>query len=118
MGIIQHIAFNCLNIKKQEASHAEQIWVNRLMATVLTIAALAVGLTSKAALVILGALATAFGFLMYLLLAGVLWGFRFPAVGAVVGIFSGMIAVALTYKVWPNPLSMHCAFWGLLPSGR
>jgi SSS family solute:Na+ symporter len=26
-------------IKKQEASHAEQIWVNRLMATVLTIAA-------------------------------------------------------------------------------
>ena len=100
-------------IKKQEASHAEQIWVNRLMATVLTVAALAVGLTSKAALVILGALATAFGFLMYLLLAGTLWGFRFPAVGAVVGIFSGMIAVALTYKVWPNPLSMHCAFWGL-----
>jgi Na+/proline symporter len=100
-------------IKKQEASHAEQIWVNRLMATVLTIAALVVGLTSTAALVILGALATAFGFLMYLLLAGVLWGFRFPAVGAVVGIFSGMIAVALTYKVWPNPLSMHCAFWGL-----
>ncbi len=100
-------------IKKQEATHAEQIWVNRLMATVLTIAALAVGLTSKAALVILGALATAFGFLMYLLLAGVLWGFRFPAVGAVIGIFSGMIAVALTYKVWPNPLSMHCAFWGL-----
>jgi hypothetical protein len=24
-----------------------------------------------------------------------------------------MIAVYLTYKVWPNPLSMHCAFWGL-----
>ncbi|MGD9330441.1 MAG: sodium:solute symporter family protein [Desulfobacterales bacterium] len=100
-------------IKKQEATHAEQIWVNRLMATVLTIAALAVGLTSKAALVILGALATAFGFLMYLLLAGVIWGFRFPAVGAVVGIFSGMIAVAVTYKIFPNPLSMHCAFWGL-----
>jgi hypothetical protein len=47
---------------KQEASHAEQIWVNRLLATVLTIAALTSGLTSKAALVILGALATAFGF--------------------------------------------------------
>jgi len=100
-------------IKKQEATHAEQIWVNRLMATLLTIAALTVGLTSKAALVILGALATAFGFLMYLLLAGVLWGFRFPAIGAVLGIFAGMIAVALTYRVWPNPLSMHCAFWGV-----
>ena len=103
-------------IKKQEASHAEQIWVNRLMATILTILALTVGMTSTAALVILGALATAFGFLMYLLLAGVLWGFRFPAVGAVLGIFAGMIAVALTYRVWPNPLSMHCAFWGLFTS--
>jgi SSS family solute:Na+ symporter len=30
-------------IKKQEASHAEQIWVNRVLATVLTIAALTVG---------------------------------------------------------------------------
>jgi SSS family solute:Na+ symporter len=100
-------------IKKQESSHAEQIWVNRIMATLLTIAALAVGLTSTAALVILGALATAFGFVMYILLAGVLWGFKFPKVGAVIGVLCGMVAVALTYKVWPNPLSMHCAFWGL-----
>jgi len=23
-----------------------------------------------------------------------------------------MIAVAVTFRVWPNPLSMHCAFWG------
>jgi SSS family solute:Na+ symporter len=52
-------------IKKQKPVHAEQIWVNRVLATVVTIAALAVGLTSKAALVILGALATAFGFVMY-----------------------------------------------------
>lgn len=99
-------------IKKQEASHAEQIWVNRILATVLTIAALAVGLTSKAALVILGALATAFGFVMYIFQLGVIWGFRFPSVGAVVGTLAGMIAVYLAYSVWPNPLSMHSAFWG------
>ncbi len=99
-------------IRKQEAGHAEQIWVNRILATLLTIAALAVGLTSKAALVILGALATAFGFVMYVLLLGVIWGFRFPSIGAVFGVLSGMIAVFLTYKIWPNPLSMHCAFWG------
>jgi Na+/proline symporter len=99
-------------IKKQEAGHAEQIWVNRLLATLLTILALVVGLTSKAALVILGALATAFGFVMYVLLMGVIWGFRFPSVGAVLGVLSGMISVFLTYKIWPNPLSMHCAFWG------
>ncbi|MDM8521856.1 sodium:solute symporter family protein [Desulfococcaceae bacterium HSG8] len=99
-------------IKKQNMSDAEQIWVNRILATLLTIAALAVGLTSTAALVILGALATAFGFVMYVLLAGVIWGFRFPSVGAMLGVISGMLAVFLTYKIWPSPLSMHCAFWG------
>jgi Na+/proline symporter len=99
-------------IKNQEASHAEQIWVNRILATILTIAALAVGMTSQAALVILGALATAFGFVMYVYQVGVLWGFRFPAVGASLGVAAGMVAVFLTYKIWPNPLSMHSAFWG------
>ncbi len=99
-------------IRKQKAGHAEQIWVNRLLATLVTIAALAVGLTSKAALVILGALATAFGFVMYILLLGVLWGFRFPSIGATLGVLAGMIGVFLTYYVWKYPLSMHCAFWG------
>ncbi len=99
-------------IRNQEASHAEQIWMNRVFATILTILALTVGMTSKAALVILGALATAFGFVMYVLLLGVIWGFKFPSIGAVLGVLTGMVAVFLTYKVWPNPLSMHCAFWG------
>ncbi len=99
-------------VRKQQAGHAEQIWVNRLLATVVTIAALWVGLTSTAALVILGALATAFGFVMYILLLGVHWGFRFPSIGATLGVLSGMIAVFLTYYVWQYPLSMHCAFWG------
>ena len=99
-------------IRKQEATHAEQIWMNRVFATVLTILALVVGMTSKAALVILGALATAFGFVMYVLLLGVIWGFKFPRVGAVLGVLVGMLAVYLTYAIWPNPLSMHCAFWG------
>jgi SSS family solute:Na+ symporter len=99
-------------IRNQQAGHAEQIWVNRLLATVLTIAALAVGLTSKAALVILGGLATAFGFVMYVMLMGVLWGFRFPSIGATLGVLGGMIAVFLTFYVWKSPLSMHCAFWG------
>ena len=99
-------------IRNQQAGHAEQIWVNRILATLLTIGALSIGLTSKAALVILGALATAFGFVMYVLLLGVIWGFRFPSIGATLGVLGGMIAVFLTYKIWPNPLSMHCAFWG------
>ena len=99
-------------IRQQKAGHAEQIWMNRLLATLVTIAALTVGLTSKAALVILGALATAFGFVMYVMLVGVIWGFRFPSIGATLGVLSGMVAVFLTYYVWRSPLSMHCAFWG------
>jgi hypothetical protein len=100
-------------IRKQQAGDSEQIWINRLLTTILTIAALYVGLTSQAALVILGALATAFGFVMYVLLLGVIWGFRFPSMGAVLGVAAGMLAVYLSYKVWPNPLSMHSAFWGV-----
>jgi Na+/proline symporter len=100
-------------IKKQEASHSEQIWVNRVLATILTIAALTVGMTSQAALVILGALATAYGFVMYVLLLGVIWGFKIPSKGAVAGVAVGMLAVYLTYSVWTYPLSMHCAFWGV-----
>ncbi len=100
-------------IRKQQASHSEQIWVNRILATVVTAAALIVGLNSTAALVILGALATAFGFVQYIYLMGVHWGFRFPAVGANLGMLAGMVAVFLTYYVWPNPLSMHSAFWGV-----
>ncbi len=97
---------------RKEAGHAEQIWVNRLLATLVTVAALVVGMSSKAALVILGALATAFGFVMYVLLLGCLWGFKFPSIGATLGVLVGMIAVFLTYYVWRDPLSMHSAAWG------
>jgi Na+/proline symporter len=99
-------------IKKGDCSHSEQIWADRVFKTLLTVAALWVGLTSTAALVILGALATAFGFVMYVMLMGVIWGFRFPSIGATLGVLVGMLAVFLTYKIWPSPLSMHCAFWG------
>ncbi len=99
-------------IKKKDCSDAEQIWVNRILATLLTILALVVGLTSKAALVILGALATAYGFVMYVLLLGVIWGVRFPSIGAVLGVLAGMISVYVTYDIFKYPLSMHCAFWG------
>jgi len=101
-------------IKKQEATHAEQIWVNRILTTILTIAALTVGMTSKAALVMLGALATAFGFVMYILLMGVNWGFKWPSIGSVLGVLAGMVAVYVTYGI-PEiryPLTIHSAAWG------
>jgi Na+/proline symporter len=101
-----------LKFRKKKGGHAEQIWVNRMFVTIVTILALVIGLNSKAALVILGALATALGFVMYVPLLGTLWGFRWPSWGTVLGILTGLIMVILTYKVWPNPLTIHCAAWG------
>jgi len=102
-----------LKIRNKQGGHAEQIWMNRLFVTILTILALVVGLTSQAALVILGALATSLGFIMYIPLLGTLWGFRWPSIGTVLGILAGIIAVFMTYYVFPNPLTIHCAAWGI-----
>jgi SSS family solute:Na+ symporter len=84
-------------VKKQEATHGEQIWVNRLLATFLTLAAVVVSLTAKDAIVMIGGFATAFGFIMYLLLLGVHWGFKFPSVGATLGLLAGDRGLFLTY---------------------
>jgi len=101
-----------LKIRKKKGGHAEQIWFNRLFVTILTILALLVGMYSTAAIVILGALATALGFVMYIPLLGTLWGFRWPAIGTFLGILAGVIVVFLTYYVFPNPLTIHSAAWG------
>lgn len=97
-------------IRKMKASDSEQIWVNRIFATVITLLALFVGLTSKAMLVILGAFATSFGALMYILQLGVLWGFKFPRVGAIIGVIVGMLGVIITYQL--KALTIHPAAWG------
>ena len=102
-------------VRGKKGGHAEQIWINRMFTTILTIAALAVGMTSKAALVMLGALATAFGFVMYIPLLGVLWGWKWPSLGTVLGILSGMVAVYVTYGIPETryPLTIHSAAWGV-----
>ncbi|MEJ2040341.1 MAG: sodium:solute symporter family protein, partial [Desulfosarcinaceae bacterium] len=99
-------------IRKGKAGDAEQIWVNRLLATALTAVALTISISATGLVVILGALATAFGFVMYILLAGVIWGFRFPRIGAALGVMAGLAAVWITDQVFRWPLSMHSAFWG------
>jgi Na+/proline symporter len=100
-------------VRRKQGTHAEQIWMNRLFTTILTVAALAVGMTSKAALVMLGGLATAFGFIMYVPLLGTLLGWRWPSIGSVLGVAGGMLSVYLTYGVWRYPLTIHSAAWGV-----
>jgi Na+/proline symporter len=98
---------------RPKAGHAEQIWTSRLFAVLITIVALWVSFVSPEAIVMLGALATAFGFLMYLPLLGVIWGVRIPGLGAVLGVLAGVVVVYLTYSVWRYPLTIHMAAWGL-----
>lgn len=98
---------------RPNAGHGEQIWTSRLLAVAITAAALFVGFTSTDALVMLGALATAFGFIMWLPLLGVIWGFRFPGIGAVLGTLAGIVVVYITYGVYQYPLTIHSAGWGI-----
>ena len=100
-------------VRRQQGSHSEQIWTNRVMATLLTVAAVIVSLTSSDAIVMIGGFATTFGTIMYLMLVGVHYGFKFPSTGAALGLLAGIAANMLTYFVWKYPLSMHTAFWGL-----
>jgi len=100
-------------VRKQQGTHSEQIWSNRVMATLLTFAAVVVSLTSSDAIVMIGGFATTFGTIMYLMLCGVHWGFKFPSTGAALGLLAGIIVNMLTYFVWKYPLSMHTAFWGI-----
>ena len=84
-------------IRNKQAGNTEQIWVNRIFATVITLLAFWVAMTSTAMLVILGAFATSFGVLMWIVQLGVLWGWRFPKLGAILGLIVGMITVIVTY---------------------
>lgn len=100
-------------VRRQGGSHNEQIWTNRLFATVLTLASVIVSITATDAIVMIGGFATAFGTIMYLLLLGVHYGFKFPRMGAVLGMIAAIVACFLTYYTWRYPLSMHTAFWGI-----
>jgi Na+/proline symporter len=97
-------------IRNKQASDTEQVWVNRILATVICALALIVGFKSTAMLVILGAFATAFGALMWILQLGVLWGWKFPRIGAVIGLLVGIITVITTYNM--NLFTFDPAFWG------
>jgi solute:Na+ symporter, SSS family len=100
-------------VRKQGGSHSEQIWTNRIFATLLAVAAVVVSLTSTDAIVMIGGFATAFGTIMWLCLLGVHWGFKYPSTGVVLGLAAAIVACLLTYYVWRYPLSIHTAGWGI-----
>jgi Na+/proline symporter len=99
---------------RPDAGHSEQVWVGRLLVFVIVSVAMWVSLTNTAALVLLGGLATAFGFLLYLPLVDVLWLRRFTRQGVAVGLALGVVAVTVTFAFGSiqYPLNIHSAGWG------
>lgn len=99
---------------RPDASHSEQVWMGRFLVGVITAVALGVSLTSQEALVLLGGLATAFGFVMYLPLIDTLWLHRFTRQGVALGLAAGIVAVSVTFAVdaVQYQFNIHSAGWG------
>jgi solute:Na+ symporter, SSS family len=99
---------------RPDAGHTEQVWVGRLLVFIITALAMFVAFTSREALVMLGGLATAFGFVMYLPLVDTLYLRRFTKEGVACGLLAGIIAVAATFAIADIKyiFNIHSAGWG------
>ncbi len=107
-----------------KASHSTQKFVGRCGVAFIVLSALLVATFSKDALVLLGGLAVAFGFQMWVPLASVCYFPWFTRQGVTLGMAAGIIAVILTESIgqklfggslpWGRwPWTMHSAFWGI-----
>ncbi|MPZ96203.1 MAG: sodium:solute symporter family protein [Propionibacteriales bacterium] len=99
---------------RPDAGNSEQIWVGRLLVLVILVVALGVAFTNEAAIVLLGGLATAFGFLLYVPLLDVLYLRRFTAPAVTFALAFGIVAVVATYSIDAilYPFNIHSAGWG------
>jgi hypothetical protein len=106
------------------ASNETQKFFGRLGVAFIVLSALLVATYSKDALVLLGGLAVAFGFQMWMPLMSICYFPWFTRQGVTLGMAAGIIAVVLTESIgqkmfgsslpWGRwPLTMHSAFWGM-----
>jgi len=109
------------------ATHATQKLFGRLGVAFIVISALLVATYSKDALVLLGGLAVAFGFQMWVPLAAICYFPWITREGATLGLAAGLLAVTFTdsfglsllalfgIEPWGRwPLTIHSAGWGIL----
>jgi len=109
------------------ATHTTQKLFGRLGVAFIVICALLVATFSKDALVLLGGLAVAFGFQMWVPLAAVCWIPWITRSGATWGLIAGLLGVIFTESfgltilksagidLWGRwPLTIHSAGWGML----
>ncbi len=108
-----------------QASHATQKLFGRLGVAFIVIAALLVATFSSDALVLLGGLAVAFGFQMWVPLLAICWIPWITRAGATWGLAAGLVGVILTETIgqtltggalpWGRwPWTIHSAGWGML----
>ena len=106
------------------ASNETQKFFGRLGVAFIVLSALLVATYSRDALVLLGGLAVAFGFQMWMPLMSVCYFPWFTRQGVTAGMAAGIVAVMLTESIgqklfggalpWGRwPLTMHSAFWGM-----
>jgi Na+/proline symporter len=109
------------------ATHVTQKLFGRMGVAFIVICALLVATYSRDALVLLGGLAVAFGFQMWVPLAAVCWIPWITRQGATLGLLFGLLGViftenfglnlltALGIDIWGRwPLTIHSAGWGML----
>lgn len=109
------------------ATHTTQKLFGRLGVAFIVICALLVATFSKDALVLLGGLAVAFGFQMWVPLAAVCWIPWITRAGATWGLIAGLLGVIFTESfgltilqsvgidLWGRwPLTIHSAGWGMI----
>ena len=107
------------------ATHVTQKLFGRLGIAFIVVCALLVATYSRDALVLLGGLAVAFGFQMWVPLAAVCYIPWITRAGATWGLAAGLVTVAMTDSVgqivfgamlpWGRwPLTIHSAGWGIL----
>jgi solute:Na+ symporter, SSS family len=103
------------------ASHGQQKFWGRVGVLVIVLSALVVATTATDALVLLGGLAVAYGFQMWVPLMSVCYFPWLTRQGVTVGLAAGIIAVTLTesigaqYMPWGRwPWTIHSAGWGII----
>jgi Na+/proline symporter len=103
------------------ASHATQVLAGRIGVLIIVSAALVVATVTTDALVLLGGLAVAYGFQMWIALIAVCWWPWLTRQGVTWGLLVGILAVTFTdslgapYMPWGRwPWTIHSAGWGII----
>ena len=105
---------------KKDMTETEQTHWGRITVLIVVGSALIFASIVPGAIVMLGAFATSYGFMMYPALIATLYWPWLTRQGVVTGLICGMIAVFLTFRFdlglpWGyNPLTIYCAGWGIL----